>query len=74
MSDERRTQQATLGCGSLILIALIVILFSRPGLGDLEREVKGLRSDVKELKTSVEMQTEQIKVLQGKIEKAKGNE
>jgi len=74
MSDDRRTQQATLGCGSLILIALIVMFFSRPGLGDLEREVKGLRSDVGELKKSIEVQTEQIKVLQGKVEKAKADE
>ena len=44
MPDERRTQQATLGCGTLILIALIVLFFSRPGLSDLERAGAALGS------------------------------
>lgn len=71
MVDDKRTQQATLGCGSLILIALIVMFFSRPGLGDLEREVHGLRSEVLELKKAIEAQTGRIQLLQHKLEKGK---
>jgi hypothetical protein len=31
--DESRTQRATLGCGTLILIALIVLFLRKPGIG-----------------------------------------
>lgn len=65
---------ASLGCGTLILIALIVLIFSRGGTHDIEVEVRGLRSDVGELKKAVEAQTGQIKTLQDKLEKAKGKE
>jgi hypothetical protein len=69
MADEKRTQQVTLGCGTLILIAVIVALFSHPGVGDLEREVRNLRSDVGELKKTVEAQSAEIKALRTKLEK-----
>ena len=77
MPDERRTQHATLGCGTLILIALIVLFFSRPGISDLERDVRALRSEVAELKKAVDSQTNEMKRLNEKLEqfhpgKAKG--
>jgi Sec-independent protein translocase protein TatA len=73
MADDRRTQHVTLGCGTLILIALIVSIFSgRPGLEDLGREVRGLRSDIGELKKTIEAQSAQIKALHDRTEKAKG--
>ena len=72
MADEKRTQQASLGCGTLILIALIVLIFSGRGTGDLEREVHGLRSEVRELKKSVEAQTAEIKALQQRLDKQPG--
>jgi hypothetical protein len=43
------TQHATLGCEMLILIALIVLFFSRPGITDVERDVRMLRSEVGDL-------------------------
>jgi hypothetical protein len=61
MADDKRTQQASLGCGTLILIALI---FSGHGTGDLEREVHRLRSAVGELKKAIETPTAEIKSLQ----------
>jgi hypothetical protein len=72
MADENRTQQASLGCGTPILIALIVLAFSGRGNGDLEREVHGLRSEVGELKKSVEAQTAEIKSLQQKLDRQPG--
>jgi hypothetical protein len=51
---------------------LIVLFFSRPGVGDLERDVRALRSDVAELKKAIDLQTGQIKGLQDKLDKAKG--
>lgn len=72
MADDKRTQQVSLGCGTLILIALIVLIFSGRGTGDLERVVHGLRSEVGELKKSVEAQTAEIKALQQKLDKQQG--
>lgn len=80
MPDERRTQHATLGCGTLILIALIVLFFSRPGITDLEQGMHSLRSEVGDLKKAVASQTQEIKRLHdkldqmrpGKAEEAKG--
>ena len=67
-------QEVSLGCGTLILIALIVLIFGRGGAGDLEREVRGLRSEVGELKKAVEAQTGQIKAMQDKLDKVKAKE
>ena len=69
MADEARSQQASLGCGTLILIALIVLIFSGRGVDDVEREVRGLRTDIDELTKSVEIQTGQIKLLEEKVDK-----
>jgi hypothetical protein len=62
-------QEVSLGCGTLILIALIVLIFSQTGTGTLEREVRGLRSEVTELKKAVEAQTAQIKGLRDELGK-----
>jgi hypothetical protein len=67
MADEKHTHQVTLGCGTLILIALIVLFFSRPGISGLEQEVRSLRSEVDDLKKAVESQTNEIKRLQDKL-------
>ena len=63
-------QQVSLGCGTLILIALIILIFGGAGKEDLEREVQGLRSDVGELKKAVEAQTGEIKALQERLDNA----
>jgi len=47
--------------------ALIVLIFSGRGTGDLEREVRALRSDVAELKKTIEAQTGMIKSLQQQV-------
>jgi hypothetical protein len=67
-------QEVSLGCGTLILIALIVLIFGRGGTADLEREVRGLRSEVGELTKAVEAQTGQIKALQNRLDKLKAKE
>jgi len=63
-------QEVNLGCGTLILIALIVLIFGRNSTGDLERQVRSLSSEVGELKKAVEAQTTQIKALQESLSKA----
>jgi|LakMenE18May11ns_1017448.scaffolds.fasta_scaffold8949337_2 hypothetical protein len=64
-------QEVSLGCGTLILIALIVLIFGRGGTDDMERELKGLRAEVNELKAAVQHQTVQMKALQAEMTKAR---
>lgn len=64
-------QEVSLGCGTLIVIGLIVLIFGRGGTGDLEHEVRSLRSEVVALKSAFEAQTGQIKALHDKLEKGK---
>jgi hypothetical protein len=47
-------------------------LRQRQPRGDLEREVRGLRFEVGELRKSVDAQTRQIQTLQEKVDKAGG--
>ena len=67
MLDERQTQHATLGCGTFILIALIVMIFSGHGDSNLRQEVQSLRSEIMELKKAVDAQTNDIKRLSEKL-------
>ncbi len=67
MADDKRAQHATLGCGTLILIALIVMFFSRPGITNLEQDVHSLRSEIGDLKKTVEDQTHEIKRLRERL-------
>lgn len=67
-------QQVSLGCGTLILIALIVLIFSGRGVRDVRRDVRALRSEVAELKKSIDAQAAEIKVLQQKIDETRARE
>jgi hypothetical protein len=59
---------ATLGCGTLLLIGIVVAIFSRPGLGDLESRMGQLQSSVEELKKASDAQTNEIQGLRKVIE------
>ena len=61
------SQKVSLGCWTLILIALIVLIFSREGVDNVEKEVQALRKEVAELKQDVQAQTEEIKKLQAQL-------
>jgi len=71
MPEGNRTPETTIGCGSLILIAIIVLIFGKSNTNDLEREVKGLRTEVKELKEAVDGQSTVIRGLRADWEKSK---
>jgi cell division protein FtsL len=60
-----RAQTINLGCGTLILIAIIVAIFSNSG----SRDVDSLRNDVRELKKSIEAQSRQIRDLHDMLKK-----
>ena len=47
---ENRTQAASLGCGTLILIALIVLFFSGGDTTSLTNEIAALRQEVEALR------------------------
>lgn len=64
MIREHRVQ---LGCGTLIVIAIIVMIFSRADTNSLESEIRGLRSDVREIKSLIESQTRQIRQLREQL-------
>jgi uncharacterized protein YlxW (UPF0749 family) len=68
-----QTQGVSLGCGTLILIALIVMIFSGRGDRGLRGDVQALRAEVAELKKSVDAQSAEIKALQQKIDDAKAS-
>jgi cell division protein FtsL len=74
MADETRTHQVTLGCGTLILIALIVMFFSNRGSSNVQHEVRELRDEIVELRKASEAQTQQIRQLTERLDKAKGPE
>ncbi len=67
MSNESGSQKASLGCGSLILIALIVMFFSQND-DDIERDLRLLRDDVAELRRVVDAQTTLLRSLERKLE------
>lgn len=60
-----RATPVNLGCGTFIVIAIIVAAFSQSGLDDVEDELKDLRSDVNQLRDDIKSQTEMLRQLQG---------
>jgi hypothetical protein len=61
MSEGNRSDQVTLGCGSLILIALIVIFFSGSRDKEIGKDVKELRKEIESLRQSVAELKEQLR-------------
>ncbi len=52
---EHRSQKAQLGCGTLILIALIVALFSgQSEVSDLQEEIGNLQTQVERLEGKID--------------------
>ena len=66
----QNNHQVTLGCGTLILIALIVLIFSNAGDDDLRNELRKVHSEIGKLETVVEAQRQEIAKLRNTIEKA----
>jgi hypothetical protein len=69
MLTSDKAVQANLGCGSLILIALIVMVFTRGGFGNLSDEIAGLKTRVGDLSTAVDNQAGEIKKLREALER-----
>ena len=57
-----------LGCGTLIIIAIIVAVFSQAGQDDVTRDVSRLRGTIATLEDSVGSQSAEIRNLGEKID------
>jgi hypothetical protein len=62
-----RGQEVGLGCGTLVLIALIVWLLSGRSVRDLEVQVFQLRSEIGKLVTAVEAQSAELRQLRDRL-------
>ena len=76
MSERRSPDTVQLGCGTLILIALMVLFFGQGGVDELRDEVRQVGEEVKQLRTTVgtlngkiDRQSEEIKLLRERLEK-----
>ena len=56
------------GCGTLLLIGLIVAIFSRPGSNELQLQVSEMRSAIQELKNASDAQTGEIREVRKAVE------
>ena len=67
LSSQGPSRSVSLGCGTLILIAIIVMIFS--GNDDqVEQELRQLKNEVQQLKSAVGQQTRQLDELAAGIE------
>lgn len=75
---EGKSESVQLGCGTLILIALIVLIFSGGPVGDLERKVNDLEKEIEDLTDEVIVLQEKLdhmtQLLEEEQEKEAGNE
>ena len=67
--SSQQTQKVTLGCGTLIVIAIIVAIFSNNGMNDVGGRLDDLRGEVRELKKSIDAQAQQIRELHEMVKK-----
>ena len=62
------------GCGTLLLIGLVVAIFSRPGSNELQSQVSEMRSAIQELKKASDAQTGEIRELRKAVEELRKGE
>jgi hypothetical protein len=58
--DANVNQKVSLGCGTLLLIALIVVIFSNSGTRGLDSEVRKLNTEVQALQSQVNLQNQTL--------------
>ena len=52
-TPDNVTPKVNLGCGTLILIALIVLIFSNAGTGDLKKSVQNLEFQTSQMRHEI---------------------
>ena len=75
------SQKVGLGCGTLILIAIIVLIFGNAGSEELSQDIQQLRQEVRQLSGSVERlegalaaQSGQLREIRQLLEKTQATE
>ena len=66
------SQSANLGCGTLILIAVIVAIFSNTRGGNEERTLRSLQENVQAVEKKVDTLGDQIRTLSASVKPASG--
>lgn len=69
MTSPDSSAKASLGCGSLILIAIIVLIFSNGKNEELEKQLRDTRSEIKELKAEVATQSSTLSRIEDSLRK-----
>jgi hypothetical protein len=78
MQNSGNAQKVQLGCGTLILIALIVLFFSSSGnrypglesdINKLRNDISSLQTDVAQLRQAIQSQSNQLTAIQNKLDK-----
>ncbi|MGI9241277.1 MAG: hypothetical protein ACR2RV_10775 [Verrucomicrobiales bacterium] len=69
MDETNPDQKATLGCGTLILIALIVIIFSKGGADELEKELRRTTMRLEAVESGIDDQNAQLDRLRATLER-----
>ena len=64
-----KNQKVTLGYGTLIIIALIVLIFSNESTGPRKQEMEAVRQELHALQAVVSSQTQEIQDLKEMLEK-----
>jgi hypothetical protein len=59
---------ATLGCGTLLLIGIVVALFTRSGFQNMERRLERVEHSADSLRAEIAQQTIEIRQLRSTIE------
>ena len=63
LNSDNRNQSVSLGCGTLIVIAIIVMIFSNANDDKMKRELQQLNAEVRQLKQSIDAQNQTLKKL-----------
>jgi len=69
MDQNGTNQKVTLGCGTLILIALIVLIFGSAGNNEVKRDLREMRAEFERLERVLQSQNGEIAGLRAAVEK-----
>lgn len=69
MTPPDNSTKASLGCGSLILIAIIVLIFSNGRNDAVEKQLRDTQSELKELKAEVATQSATLSRIEDSLRK-----
>lgn len=68
MDEFNTDRRASLGCGTLILIALIVIIFSKGGIGEVEEGLRKSTTKLENLEKAISDQSAQLESIRSIVE------